>query len=146
MKIYLDNCSLQRPFDDRRQVRIAVEAEAILTITSLVETDVVKLVSSDTLLFEVRQSPPKASRKYALELLAHSAAQVVLNEDIVQRARELMSEGIKPLDALHLASAEAAEVDYFCTCDDRLLRRAKRIPLLKLRVVSPLELAEELSK
>lgn len=28
--------------------------------------------------------------------------------------------------ALHLASAEAAEVDAFLTCDDRLLKRAKR--------------------
>jgi hypothetical protein len=28
MLIYLDNCALQRPFDDRSQQRIRVEAEA----------------------------------------------------------------------------------------------------------------------
>jgi predicted nucleic acid-binding protein len=51
-----------------------------------------------------------------------------------------------PLDALHLASAEAAQVDYFCTCDDRLLKKAKTVHDLKTVVVSPIELAEELEK
>ena len=32
MRIYLDTCSLQRPLDDRHQVRIALEAEAVLAI------------------------------------------------------------------------------------------------------------------
>ncbi|MBI3410260.1 MAG: hypothetical protein HY040_18120 [Planctomycetes bacterium] len=38
MRIYLDACSLQRPFDDRSQPRINVEAEAVLTILRLVES------------------------------------------------------------------------------------------------------------
>lgn len=32
MKIYLDNCSLQRPLDDKSQIRIRLEAEAILAV------------------------------------------------------------------------------------------------------------------
>ncbi len=32
MRIYIDCCSLQRPFDDKSQPRIAVEAEAVLVI------------------------------------------------------------------------------------------------------------------
>ena len=32
------------------------------------------------------------------------------------------AETLKPLDALHVASAEAAGADYFLTCDDRLPR------------------------
>jgi hypothetical protein len=31
MKIYLDMCSIQRPLDTKTQLRIAVEAEAILS-------------------------------------------------------------------------------------------------------------------
>jgi hypothetical protein len=38
-----------------------------------------------------------------------------------------------------------AEVDYFCTCDDRLLRRAKSISDLHTPIVSPLELVEALN-
>ena len=37
MKIYLDTFSLQRPLDDRRQLRISLEAEAILSIIKLIE-------------------------------------------------------------------------------------------------------------
>lgn len=39
MKIYLDCCSLRRPFDDKSQPRIAVEAEAVLVILSLCESN-----------------------------------------------------------------------------------------------------------
>jgi predicted nucleic acid-binding protein len=51
---------------------------------------------------------------------------------------------LAPLDALHLASAEAAGADYFCTCDDRLLRRARAAAAPPLRAVSPIELVGEL--
>ena len=39
------------------------------------------------------------------------------------RALELEAAGLKPLDALHLAAAEAAGATHFVSCDDRLLRR-----------------------
>ncbi|MCS7222906.1 MAG: PIN domain-containing protein, partial [Anaerolineae bacterium] len=52
--------------------------------------------------------------------------------------------GIKPLDALHLALAETGRVDYFCTCDDRLRKQVQRIEDLAVRVVSPIELIQEI--
>jgi len=53
--------------------------------------------------------------------------------------------GIKPLDALHLASAEAAGVDYLCTCDDRFLKKAKQMSDLSIKIISPVALIEELN-
>jgi predicted nucleic acid-binding protein len=35
----------------------------------------------------------------------------------------LEREGVKPVDALHVACAEYTRCDYFLTCDDRLIRR-----------------------
>ena len=46
--------------------------------------------------------------------------------------------------AKHLALAEAADVDFFCTCDDRLLRRIRQIQGLRVKAVSPVELIQEL--
>ena len=63
---------------------------------------------------------------------------------IEQRARLFVGDGIKPLDALHLASAEAAEVEYLCTCDDRFLKKAQQRSDLSVKVVSPVTLIEEL--
>jgi len=58
------------------------------------------------------------------------------------RARVLEQGGIKPLDALHVASAEAGNAAYFCTCDDRLLKRLLARTDLQVTVVTPLELIQ----
>lgn len=55
MIIYLDTCSLQRPLDDRTQVRIRLEAEAVLGIIDLVEAGTVDLLSSDALAYETEK-------------------------------------------------------------------------------------------
>lgn len=39
----------------------------------------------------------------------------------------LMEKGIARRDALHVAAAIEGRADYFVTCDDRLLRRAKHV-------------------
>lgn len=71
---------------------------------------------------------------------------MVVDEQIEQRARHFMQMSIKIMDALHLAAAEAAGADYFCTCYDHFLRRAKTIANLKTSVVSPLELIEAIEE
>ena len=57
-----------------------------------------------------------------------------------------MKDGVKPLDALHLATATNASADYFCTYDDKLLKIVKNIEELNINIVSPLELVEEIEK
>ena len=85
-------------------------------------------------------------KEYALVALSQAKISVALNEQIEKRARELNGIGFGPLDALHLASAEEAKADYFFTCDDRLLRKAKSLSGLKTKVTTPIELAGEIEK
>lgn len=47
--------------------------------------------------------------------------------------------GLKALDALHVACAEAASAAYFITCDDRLIRRYRSLVQLKLKACDPTE-------
>jgi hypothetical protein len=54
--------------------------------------------------------------------------------------------GIRPLDALHLASAIDAGVDYYCTCDDTFLTKAKRQETGATTIVDPIELAEHIDQ
>jgi hypothetical protein len=125
VKIYLDRCSIQRPLDTKTQPRIAVEAEAILAVLTLCEAAEADLMSSDTLLFEVARNPHPVRKEYALKVLAKATVFVSTDNEIAEYTRGFEAEGMKPLDALHLASAVIAKADYFCTCDDRFLRRAK---------------------
>ena len=66
-----------------------------------------------------------------------------VSEEVRQRAKILESRGFRAYDALHIASAEAGKVDFFCTCDDRVLKKSRQQTDLTVRVVSPLELANE---
>jgi predicted nucleic acid-binding protein len=59
-------------------------------------------------------------------------------------AKKLEAMGLKPLDALHLAFASASKVDYFCTCDDKFLKKAKSFDGLNIRAASPVEFVMEL--
>jgi hypothetical protein len=45
MRIYFDTCSLNRPLDNRSQLRVAVEAEVILAMLSNCEVGVIELVA-----------------------------------------------------------------------------------------------------
>ena len=146
MKLYLDTCSLQRPLDNKTQIRIILEAEAVLAILALCESGEIVLVSSEVLMFEIKRNPNETRRRYALEALSKAHVFAVLNDGMEERARELVAAGIGPLDALHLASAEAVGADCLCTCDDRFLRRVQLIPDPKTRVTSPLEVIQEIGK
>jgi predicted nucleic acid-binding protein len=67
---------------------------------------------------------------------------IIVNEEIENRAQEFENDGIKPIDALHLACAEIEKIDYFCTCDDKFLKKARTLIDLNLKIVSPIELKE----
>lgn len=146
MKIYLDMCSIQRPLDTKTQLRIAVEAEAILGIIALCESGQVDLMASDALMFETAQNPHPVRKRHALAVLAKATLFVQTDHRVEERARAFHALGLKPLDALHLAAAVEAQADYFCTCDDRLLRRGQTADTLQTKVVSPLELIAEVTR
>jgi len=65
MKIYLDNCALQRPLDDKSQMRIRLEAEAILSVMELCKAGDLDLISSEALELEIAKSPVATRRNYA---------------------------------------------------------------------------------
>ncbi len=117
-----------------------------MSILALLESGGTELISSEALLFEIERGQDDARREYAVEVLSRARAFVRLNERAEKRAARFVAVGIKPLDALHLALAEEAQADFFCTCDDRLLQKAKAMTDLKIRPVSPIELIEELEQ
>lgn len=139
-------CSLQRPLDKKTQLRIAVEAEAILGILTICESGQAELVASEVLVFEAERNPHPVRKRYAFEVLSKAKLFIHADSRVEERARALYASGIRPLDALHLASAVVAEANYFCTCDDRFLKRAKAANTLQTKVVSPLELIVEVAR
>jgi predicted nucleic acid-binding protein len=146
VKIYLDLCAIQRPLDTPNQVRIALEAEAVLGIIRFSDVEEVELLSSEALLYEGEQSALPIRKEHTRAVLAKARSFVIATEKERLRAENLIKFGIKPLDALHLALAEAGNADYFCTCDDKLLQHAKRVEDLMVKVVNPVDLVQEIEK
>jgi len=102
MIVYLDTCSLQRPLDDKSQLRIRLEAEAVLSVIDLVEDGRIDLISSDALTYETERNPHPTRRQFVWEVVAEASAHIAFPDQIEGRAEELNQTGIKTLDSLPL--------------------------------------------
>lgn len=60
-------------------------------------------------------------------ILNKSVNFIKVNSRVEKLAHWFTINGIDPLDALHLASAELSDSDYFSTTDDKLLKKRKDI-------------------
>ena len=146
MKIYLDLCAIQRPLDTPDHVRIILESEAVLGIIAFCDNGQIELLSSEALLYEGEQSSLPTRKEHTLAILEKAKSIINVAKKETLRAEKIMSFGLKPLDALHLALAETGKADYFCTCDDKLLRNAKKVEDLMVKVINPVDLIQEIEK
>ena len=135
MKIYLDVCCWNRPFDDQSQNRVRLEAEAVLSILEMSESGKLEIIGGDVVEDELSEMPDDERREKVELLLTLASSHILLTTAIERRAMELQKWNIAPLDALHLASAEDVSAD-FLTVDDDLIRKAKRASL-KVKVENP---------
>ncbi len=142
MRIYIDTCGIQRPLDTKIQMRIILEADSILGLIEFCKGNKADLITSDILRFEIRKCQNTVRREYAQDILKIAEVDVSLTEEIRKRAAELEGFGFRGVDALYLASAETADADFFCTCDDGIIKKAKKVG--RIKVLSPTDMIKEL--
>jgi len=139
MRVYLDVCCLNRPFDDQTQDRIRLEAEAVVLILRHLESQEWQWIGSEAVELEIAQTPDEERRTRVRLLMAHGYESIRIESGEVARAQELEQLGFHSVDALHLACAESGTADVFLTTDDRLLRLAARTSeSLHVQVANPL--------
>ncbi len=147
MKVYLDACCLNRPFDDQSQPRVRLEAEAVSLILEKFNQDEWEWIGSEVLHYEVDQHPDTESRERILSFLSLAQQVVEINEKILKRAEELEETGFDSYDAIHLASAELGKADVFLTTDDQILKVSNRNKnLFSFPVENPVKWLEEVLK
>src|SRR3989338_5997415 len=114
MFVYLDNSFLNRPFDDPETGINKLEAEVLLQINKLVKNGKINLVNSSAIEYENSLNPFPDRKIFVKELLKQSTNYQNLNKQTKSRAELIVQKmGITPIDSLHLASAEQAQVDLF---------------------------------
>ena len=139
MKIYLDVCCLNRPFDDHTQDRVRLESEAVLSILNHSKVKGWRLLNSEVIGIEISKVPDNDKKQKVTILSAMLQSHIDVDKDIENRAVELENLTFKPFDALHIACAEKGKADILLTTDDAFLRKASQCKeALKVRVENPL--------
>ena len=142
LKIYLDNCCFNRPFDDQSLLSNHVEALAKLKVQHLILNGVYDYIWSDILEFENKDNP-YIERKNRIIKWKHIACNIVHSNDIViNKAKEFVKLGLKPKDSLHIASSIIGKCDYFLTTDKGILKKAKSIS--EISILNPVDFISEM--
>lgn len=66
-----------------------------------------------------------------------------ITDQSVKMAKDYEKQGIKPIDALHIAVTSENNIDHLCTCDDRFLRKANKIKNIVTKLLLPTDLVRE---
>src|ERR1051325_2651804 len=143
-RIYLDNCVLNRPFDDQSQERIRLETEATILLLARPERKEWTWLGSQALALEIDKMANTEQQSRLKRMIEFVSLTVKIGDKELERASELQKLGLVGFDAVHLACAEIGKADVFLTTDDRLLKLAKRLKKkLRVNVENPLDWMKE---
>ncbi len=142
--IYLDICCFNRPYDDQSQLLIHLQTEAKLFVQEAIKQGLYSLVWSAILDLENTANPDAERREAIQGWQTLAAIDIEATSEVECLAGELTKQGLKPMDALHVASAIKAEATWFLTTDNGLLRRMKGET--RLAVVDPVDFIRSLQE
>ena len=133
MRVYLDNCCFNRPYDNQNFLKVKIETQAKLSIQQLILDRKLELVWSFILEFENDQNPFIERKRQIGTWQKLAAIDCNLTDDILSKSREFMKLGLREKDSYHVAYAISSNADYFITTDAKILN--KHIDGIK--VISP---------
>ncbi|MCD6151535.1 MAG: PIN domain protein [Deltaproteobacteria bacterium] len=141
MKIYLDNCCFNRPFDDQKQLRIKLETEAKLNIQERIVQGKIELAWSYILDLE-NEANPFEQRKLAIaDWKVHTCVDTDVTNEILETAERFERMGIRNKDALHLTCAIVMKCDYLLTTDDQFVKKTSGVT--EIKVTDPISFIRE---
>jgi predicted nucleic acid-binding protein len=142
LRLYLDNCCYNRPFDDQSQIRVALESQAKLYIQRLIVERKIELVVSYVSRFE-NVANPHVTRRNAISGFFRNAEFYVDHGcagRVKANARGIMESGVKVKDALHIACAIEGQCEYFITTDRFVLKYHSP----QIKICNPIDFLHEL--
>ena len=144
MKVYLDNCCYNRPYDDQSYLRISLEAQAKLFVQRLIRENMLDLVTSYILDYENSKNPHALRRERIADFFNNAVDYVGVedNDAILSIAKKIHATGVKVVDSCHVACAEFANCDYFLTTDDRVLKYKSD----KVKILNPIQFVQMISE
>lgn len=143
MRIYLDMCCYNRPYDPQDQLKISMETRSKLHIQRMVQNGELELIGSYTLDYECGNIPFPMRKRAIIAFIENNISGYVgiERDDIIsKKADEIMKNNVKQQDAYHVASAIYAKCDYFISTDTRLLKYKTD----EIKMVNPIQFITEM--
>lgn len=144
LNIYLDNCCYNRPFDDLTNQKNYIESQAIIVILDLYKKEKLDIYKSEILDYEISQMKNSIKKNKIIDVYNSLKSNYIdTTIEIINRAKELKKYNIKEKDALHMAHAEAENIDYFITVDRILINATAKVKDMKMKVINPIDFIME---
>jgi predicted nucleic acid-binding protein len=121
------------------QMKIRLETEAKLYIQSGIREKKCALVWSYMLDFENSRNPYDEKRKSISPWKRIADFYCASSDDILSTGSEIMKNGIKTKDALHIACAIKSKCEYFITTDNKLTNKT----IDEIRIINPVDFVIE---
>ena len=135
MKVYLDNCCFNRPFDDQTQLVVRLETDAKLYVQALIRSRELELCWSFVLDYENTMNPFEDVRDRIGAWKYVAVSDCVVSDRVSEKASQLMRLGLRQMDAAHIACAILLGADCFLTTDRRILNK----PISEITVINPID-------
>ena len=139
IRVYLDNCCFNRPYDDPLNVLNWLEAEAKTHVQRRILAGELELAWSYILDFENAANPYEHRRNAIAQRKHRAVVDIDADGEIVQKATDIAKRGLKNKDALHVASAIKAQCRFFLTTDKGILKRSVE----GISLLNPLDFVRE---
>jgi len=140
IRVYLDNCCFNRPYDDQSCLKIELETKAKLKIQEMVVNDELELATSYIPEQENDDNPYSERRIIIEDFFKYATVDVDETKEIIDIAEFVRDAGLKAKDALHLACAIVAKCDYLLTTDKRFLKHKDD----RIRLLNPMQFLVEM--
>jgi len=139
LRLYLDVCSYNRPFDSQSQMKVRLETEAKLFIQSGIRKGKYLLAWSYMLDYENENSPYEEKKKAIAPWKEIASSYCPSSDDVISTGRKILKLGIKAKDALHIACAIKSGCSYFITTDNKLINKS----IHSIKIINPIDFIRE---
>ena len=143
MRIYLDNCCYNRPYDSQTQFSVSMETRAKLHVQEEIRSGVYELVDSYMLEYENSCNPDEMKRNSIRTFREHFSSfyvPVERHDSLNSKIEEIMAYGVHFKDAVHAACAIYTGCEVLLTTDMKFIRRYAGN---EIRILNPVDFIRE---
>ncbi len=140
MRIYLDHCTYNRPFDNQNNIMNQLETSAKLHIQDQIRQEKYDLVWSYMSDFE-NANNPNIENKKSIQMW-ESISKYKSSENVLMLGSKIMEKGIRANDALHIACAIDSQCEYFITTDAGLTNKK----IEEIKIINPIDFVRKMEE